>query len=214
VTESAVGGGETAGAGSARILRADRHRRMPWRNGAGWTSEIARGPEEEPGGDPDWRISIADVDEGGPFSAFPGVDRMIVRIGPAPMVLTIDGAECDLERFSPLAFAGEAETSAALPDGPTKDLNVMTRRGRASARITVPELDPGGRAVAPSGAELVIVVLDGSVEVSAAAGPVAAVGAARLGIHDAWRQGGPVELQLDGPGRVAIVVIGPTVAGG
>src|SRR5665811_1616202 len=58
---------------------------IPWRNGGGVTREVvASGASVASGGsggsDPrdfDWRISIADVSRPGPFSAFPGVDRVI-----------------------------------------------------------------------------------------------------------------------------------------
>lgn len=55
-------------------------RRMPWKNGGGTTVEIASAP-----GDADldtfvWRVSVAEVARDGPFSAFPGVDRVIALV--------------------------------------------------------------------------------------------------------------------------------------
>ncbi len=53
---------------------------MPWKNGAGRTTEIAVYP---PGASLDaflWRVSIADVERDGPFSRFPGIDRTIVLL--------------------------------------------------------------------------------------------------------------------------------------
>lgn len=41
----------------------------------------------------DWRISVAYVARAGPFSVFPGVDRIITLIDGPGMVLTVDGAE-------------------------------------------------------------------------------------------------------------------------
>lgn len=175
------------------------------------TSEIARasarvagGANDLPGDDPDWRISIADVATGGPFSSFPGVDRVIVRIGHGAMVLTIDGVEHDLVRFSPLGFAGEAETMARVPEGATKDLNVMTRRGRARAAVRVCEVDGGPRVTAARDSELVLIVLEGAIRFDSPTGAV------RLGVHDAFRLPGPVDLELGGRGRVAVVVIEPS----
>ena len=88
---------------------------MPWRNGGGVTWEIARSPDGPKDDDFDWRISIAEVAAGGPFSAFPGIDRVLVRIGAEPLTLAIDGVEHKLPRFVPCTFAGEAATSARRP---------------------------------------------------------------------------------------------------
>ena len=58
---------------NATLLPAEEYRRERWKNGLGWTREVLRWP---PGADDwDWRISIAEVDKGGPFSSFPGVER-------------------------------------------------------------------------------------------------------------------------------------------
>ncbi len=138
---------------------------MPWKNGGGVTSEVARAPEGG-GGDFDWRISIAEVAEGGPFSSFPGIDRVIIRLGEAPLVLDVDGVEHDLARFVPFAFTGEAATSAALPGGPTRDLNVMTRRGHATAEVSVRVLEGIDRLTPPLGFRMAVIVLEGVLEVS------------------------------------------------
>ena len=57
---------------SSFVVRAAGQRRMRWKNGAGWTSEILRAPDVD---DWDWRLSIAEIEADAPFSAFPGVDR-------------------------------------------------------------------------------------------------------------------------------------------
>lgn len=122
----------------ARILRAADHRMMPWKNGGGFTREVAVEPGDAATDAFDWRISIADVALDGPFSLFPGVDRVIVVVGGAGMVLrageafpvTLDTAA------APYAFPGDVPAGARLIAGPITDLNVMTRRGhwRASMR--------------------------------------------------------------------------------
>ena len=60
-----------------RILRAENYRRMKWKNGGGETAEIALFPDGAGLGIFDWRISMARVESGGPFSTFPGVDRTL-----------------------------------------------------------------------------------------------------------------------------------------
>lgn len=111
--------------------------RRPWKNGGGETRELAVAPPGAGLDDFDWRISCAQVASGGPFSAFPGVDRSLVVLegaglrldfaGGQPHTLTADSA--------PLAFAGEQAVSAALLDGPVGDFNLMTRRGRWRHRL-------------------------------------------------------------------------------
>ncbi|MDR5739774.1 MULTISPECIES: HutD family protein [unclassified Caballeronia] len=112
---------------------------MPWKNGGGVTREIAASP---PGASLDafaWRLSVADVSADGAFSAFPGVDRVLVLLGGAGMRLTeTDGRVHALDRPLAIArFAGETPIHAALLAGPTRDFNVMVRRDRARASVDV-----------------------------------------------------------------------------
>src|SRR5665647_2813187 len=63
---------------------------IPWRNGGGVTREVVASGGSDPQ-DFDWRISIADVSQSGPFSAFPGVDRVITLVeGARPVDTTSD----------------------------------------------------------------------------------------------------------------------------
>jgi uncharacterized protein len=74
-----------------RILRAENYRRMPWKNGGGLTAEIAVSPESAGLDDFDWRVSMARVEAGGPFSLFPGVDRTL-------SILEGEGEYCSTSR--------------------------------------------------------------------------------------------------------------------
>lgn len=56
---------------------------MPWKNGGGVTTEIIVHPAKAPMADFDWRISMANVAQDGPFSIFPGVDRTLCILGKA-----------------------------------------------------------------------------------------------------------------------------------
>ncbi|HXD27764.1 MAG TPA: HutD family protein [Arthrobacter sp.] len=109
-----------------------------WRNGGGTTVEIARSsttPESGSGGTPasgpgwDWRISVADVAAEGAFSAFAGCERILTVLDGEFMLLTVDGTEQGLQKYRPFRFDGGAETSAALPEGPIRDLNLITGPG-------------------------------------------------------------------------------------
>ena len=53
---------------------------MPWKNGGGVTSELARSPQAD---EFDWRLSVAEVATDGPFSQFPGIDRLLVLLSGA-----------------------------------------------------------------------------------------------------------------------------------
>lgn len=101
----------------------------PWKNGGGITRELASAPPGAGLDDFAWRISCAQVDSGGPFSRFVGVDRSLAVLDGAGLQLRIAGQTRQLSACqAPLTFAGEDEVDAELPNGPVGDLNVMTRR--------------------------------------------------------------------------------------
>ena len=125
----------------------------PWKNGAGTTREIAVHPPGAGSGDFEWRMSVAEVDRPAPFSAYPGIDRVIVLIdGPG---LRLRGMlEHELVRAHvPFAFAGEAVIDATPVEGSTQDFNLMTRRDAWRAEVDV--LHTSAR-VAPADAGLVL----------------------------------------------------------
>ena len=116
-----------------RILTSD-IAAVPWKNGGGVTRELATGGGS--GSDWGWRISLAEVAQDGPFSAFPGVDRIIAVIEGAGMDLVRpDGSTLALEPFRPVSFAGEDPLTGRLRNGPVRDLNVMVRRGAYVAEL-------------------------------------------------------------------------------
>lgn len=115
---------------------------MPWKNGGGETLEIAVSPDCATLDDFDWRVSMAKVERGGPFSAFPGVDRTLAVLEGDGIVLTIGTHPPVTQTMShpPLPFDAGAVVHSQLCGGPVTDLNLMTRRGGRSHRMTV--LDP------------------------------------------------------------------------
>lgn len=114
-------------------LSATGYRTQPWKNGGGTTREIARTPET---GDFDWRLSMATVEQDGPFSTFPGVDRTLTVLTGEGIALTVAGEEARLIPAAPFAFPGDAPAASRLLGGEVTDLNVMTRRGRCAHRVT------------------------------------------------------------------------------
>jgi hypothetical protein len=96
-----------------------------WRNGGGVTRELLAWP---PGAGWQLRISVAEIETDGPFSAFPGVQRWFMVLQGAGVELTIGDQKHQLHRGDePLRFAGDLPTACRLLDGPTRDLNLMLR---------------------------------------------------------------------------------------
>jgi len=114
----------------------------PWRNGGGVTRQLARqsGAGSAQDGSWDWRVSIADVSKAGPFSPFPGMERVLTVVEGELLLLTVDGAEQPLEKYRPFRFPGGAATQASLPTGDIRDLNVITRAGSFKGYTSIIEL--------------------------------------------------------------------------
>jgi hypothetical protein len=123
-----------------RIQRADEHQAMPWANGAGVTYQVATFPDGADLTTFSWRISMADVPADGPFSAFPGIDRILTVLGPGDLRLFVNEEELLAPRHMPVSFSGDDVVRAELVSGPITDLNVMTRRGTCTASVQVEEL--------------------------------------------------------------------------
>ena len=118
-----------------QLIPAHEYRRERWRNGFGWTREILRSPHAGDGWD--WRMSIAEIEQDGPFSTFPGVERELVLLHGPGLRLRFDDDE--VHEIEPphgrLRFAGERIALGELIDGPTHDFNLMWRRDRINADL-------------------------------------------------------------------------------
>lgn len=128
----------------------------PWKNGGGTTREIAAWPEGAGIDGFEWRVSIATIDRSGPFSAFQGIDRVIMLLDGAGVRLRSGDGRIDhrLDRLhAPFAFSGDVALDCEMLGGPSTDFNVMARRGRLRAELRV--LDTGGD-IAPAEAGLLI----------------------------------------------------------
>lgn len=112
---------------------------MPWLNGGGWTTEIIAWPTPDRW---DWRLSVADIQEDGPFSVFENTDRTIALLEGNGFALTMDHGHIEsvADRYSPYSFPGDEDCSCRLLDGPVQDLNLMARRGTVDHRLVFIEI--------------------------------------------------------------------------
>ena len=117
---------------------------MPWANGKGETVELARCDR---GGAVVWRLSRAVVVEAGPFSLFPGIDRILTVLTGPGFDLEGPGVSLQARPYGPVQFAGEVAVRSLRVAAPSDDFNVMVARthGRADVRVLGgPEvLEPG-----------------------------------------------------------------------
>ena len=121
-----------------RVLTPADYRNVSWKNGGGRTTEIASYPAGAGFDRFDWRVSVANVEQNGPFSAFPGVDRTLVLLQGAGMILTGAGEPLEVHvHYEPVKFAGDVAIECTLTDGPVRDFNLMVRRQQARAELAI-----------------------------------------------------------------------------
>ncbi|WP_347261188.1 HutD family protein [Rudaea sp.] len=113
-----------------RHLRQDDYRRVRWKNGGGWTTELYSHPAPENDDGFGWRVSIADVESDGAFSTFPQCDRWIALLDGNGMRLEFDDASPAAldQRLHFVHFSGDVRTRGSLVDGPVRDFNLIARR--------------------------------------------------------------------------------------
>jgi environmental stress-induced protein Ves len=160
-----------------------------------------------------WRVSVADVAQAGPFSRFDGVDRTLVLLSGAGMLLDELGdagvvnthvlrQPLDLARFD-----GETRIDARLVDGATRDFNLMVRRDVAQGDMQV--WRSGAQPDVPRALDGDVVLLfcaSGAVTVALAADHAQAM---QLDTGDTLRVDGPTGLActLAGDGAVLAITI-------
>jgi len=119
------------------VRRARDRLASPWKNGGGVTREVAVSPLQASMENFDWRISLADVEQAGPFSIFPGIDRKLAVLrGELSLVVQGHGHIVVSPETEAAQISGDAAVDATLTKGPVRDLNVMTRRSNWRSRLT------------------------------------------------------------------------------
>ncbi len=110
-----------------------------WRNGGGRTRELLVRPANGP-----WqlRISRADIDSDGAFSAFPGVTRWFAVLHGAGVTLQFGATHHALRPGdAALDFDGGKAPDCRLIDGPTQDLNLMAIDGDSEMTLAQAGID-------------------------------------------------------------------------
>ncbi|WP_043971964.1 MULTISPECIES: HutD/Ves family protein [Acinetobacter] len=100
------------------------YQQMLWKNGAGYTVELARSDGDSLDAF-DWRISMADVKTSGDFSKFDGMQRILTVLEGAGIILKIDDGSEHLQTLQSAQFSGDSTTSCKLSDGPIRDFNLI-----------------------------------------------------------------------------------------
>ncbi len=135
------------------IYSPESFRLCPWKNGLGTTRELYAAYGEDQNNYL-WRISMAGVVQDGPFSDFPGYDRVLVLLEGHGMTMECRGEETvqQIALKKPLDmafFSGDWKTSATLTQGKVSDFNVITQRQHCHAKVDIfrapePALLPSG----------------------------------------------------------------------
>ena len=142
-----------------QVIRSADWKPTPWKNGGGTTREIAVSPQGAALDDFAWRISAARVDQPGPFSIFPGIDRTLCILWGTGLNLTgpeIGAVHLD-QTSPPFAFPADTPIDATLSGESILDLNVMTRRGIINHHVQ--RLPVAAETAIPIGATTIIVSL-------------------------------------------------------
>ena len=174
----------------------------PWANGAGRTTVLEAGP------DPlnwRWRLSIATVDQPCAFSALPGVRRWLAPLDGGIELSFPDGRILRAPRLGVLEFAGDPAPTCTLPDGPTRDFNLMLRSEQTARLLARPLV--GTMVLLPEAAVRWFVhVVAGSARLTTE-GETLDIAQGR----SAWVEAGAARgrIALDGAGEVVLVRLAP-----
>jgi hypothetical protein len=132
-----------------KIIRRESYKRATWKNGLGFTDEIAIYPEDATlqKGDFLWRISSARIEKASPFSLFPNHDRTLVILQGAGVRLlhTYEPGEepevVELTPLEPYEFPGDVPSRCELIEDGVTDLSVFVRSAEAEGQTEVRAVD-------------------------------------------------------------------------
>ena len=195
---------------NVRCIEPSQYQRATWKNGLGFTDQIAIHP---PGadlrrGDFLWRISSARIERSSPFSAFPEHDRILVVLEGEGVRLSHDFGEggesdrVDLPALEPYEFPGDIATHCELMGGPIRDLSIFINKGRVSAMADVHRIDEEVH-LEPQAATIFVHVVRGAIELNGLRAGQGATLRADLGANDNSQL---LTLKAIEAGSVAVVI--------
>ncbi len=181
-----------------KVIERESYKRAAWKNGLGYTDEIAIYPANATlqRGDFIWRLSSARIEKASPFSEFPFHDRTLVILQGAGVRLfhTYEPGELpeqiELTPLEPYDFPGDVPSRCELISGGVTDLSVFVRKAETDAQTEIRAVDDSEPSDwIPSGRWNFAYVADGSFEVLAP------------GASDVIRiqEGSTLEVQVDSP---------------
>lgn len=108
----------------------DAYPKQTWKNGQGESWEIARSSDEPYS----WRLSLAKLNQSGPFSVFEGYDRITTLLEGGPGQLLTQGKSYSLKELKPIRFSGDEQTSVVLV-APGRDFNLFCLRKKTKGNV-------------------------------------------------------------------------------
>ena len=111
---------------------------VPWKNGGGVTRLLAASGDQT---QTHWRLSLAEIQKDGPFSTFPGWERILTIVDGDGIDLTGDGNTLRARPWVPLEFSGDIALHGTLPGRASQAFNLMYDGTSFSASVTA--LSPG-----------------------------------------------------------------------
>jgi environmental stress-induced protein Ves len=131
-----------------RLIKKENYARSTWKNGLGYTDEIAIYPEgsELKRGDFLWRLSSAKIEQSSRFSIFPHHDRFLTLIQGKGMRLyhrfdeETPEEEIEVQPLTPYEFPGDIQSRCELGSGPIQDLSAFVRKGEIEAQMEALEI--------------------------------------------------------------------------
>lgn len=120
-----------------RSIAKEDYKSVPWENGRGVTSDVFLFPEGATRQSFDIRVSVAPITADAPFSLFTGIDRQITLFKGAGLDLDFSSRTLQVRPLAPVSFDNGEPLFARLVEGPVEVFNVLTRRGRWTARVEI-----------------------------------------------------------------------------
>ncbi|WP_406647828.1 HutD family protein [Aliisedimentitalea scapharcae] len=95
---------------------------VPWKNGGGMTRMLMS--QEGPNG-LSWRLSLADIQTDGPFSSFPGLQRILTIVSGDGIDLFNSDHRLLARPYQPVSFSGDLALDSQRVGADTRAFNLM-----------------------------------------------------------------------------------------